>query len=211
MKNPTPASTLTQPSTPKGRATMARILAAGHEVFGSSGYVSMRMVDLAEKSGLSLGALYRYFDNKEDVFTAIIQGIHQQLYEASRANTEQKFATQPYETILRSNLGYLSHYCQYRHVMRAFVEATMVDKRYKDLWWYMRDAHIQRIAHAIARDHGVTSIGNQSVRHVLEALVSMTEQSAFVWFAVPQNSDQTLSPDEAAKIVTDIWFHALFR
>ena len=41
-----------QPTTPKGKATVERILAAGHVLFGESGYVAMRMSDLAEKSDL---------------------------------------------------------------------------------------------------------------------------------------------------------------
>ncbi|CAM5184363.1 hypothetical protein CDEN61S_01388 [Castellaniella denitrificans] len=80
MLKKAPEPNLPQPTTPKGRATLARILSSGREIFGEAGYVSMRMSDLAERARLSMGALYRYFDNKDDVFLAIIHDIHNELY-----------------------------------------------------------------------------------------------------------------------------------
>lgn len=201
---------LPQPTTPKGRATLARILESGREVFGDAGYVSMRMSDLAEKADLSMGALYRYFDNKDDVFLAIIHGIHGELYAASRGNGRYTFRTAPYETILESNHGYLSHYLTHRKVMRAFIEATMVDKRYNKMWWYMRESHIVRVAAALRRDHGITEISGRSVRTSLEALASMTEQSAYVWYAHPADDEKLLPVDDATQVVSQIWFRTIF-
>lgn len=211
MLEKAPELRLPSPTTPKGKATLARILDAGRKVFGESGYVSMRMSDLAERSGLSMGALYRYFDNKDDVFLAIIHDIHNELYAASRPSGAHTFQSAPYETILESNRGYLSHYCNHRKVMRAFIEATMVDQRYTDMWWYMRERHIKRVATALNRDHGISEINGMAARISLEALASMTEQSAYVWYAHPAASAQVLPVDDGAKIVSDIWYLALFR
>ncbi len=201
---------LPQPTTPKGRATLARILESGREVFGNAGYVAMRMSDLAAKADLSMGALYRYFDNKDDVFLAIIHGIHIELYAASRGNGRHTFRAAPYETILESNHGYLSHYCTHRKVMRALMEATMVDKRYNDMWWYMRESHIVRVAAALRRDHGIREIGGRPVRISLEALASMTEQSAYVWYAQPETDEGLLPLDDAAQVISHIWYRTIF-
>lgn len=171
----------------------------------------MRMSDLAERAGLSMGALYRYFDNKDDIFLAIIHDIHNELYAASRPGSAHTFQSAPYETILESNRGYLSHYCSHRKVMRAFIEATMVDQRYTDMWWYMRERHIKRVATALNRDHGISQINGMAARISLEALASMIEQSAYVWYAHPAVSAEVMPVNDAAKIVTDIWYSALFR
>lgn len=211
MQGKPPEPKLPTPTTPKGKATLSRILDAGREVFGESGYVSMRMSELADRAGLSMGALYRYFDNKDDVFLSIIHDIHNQLYTASRANGGQTFRTAPYETIVESNRGYLTHYREHRKVMRAFIEATMVDQRYTDMWWYMRERHIGRVAAALQRDHGIEAINGTSARTILEALASMTEQSAYVWFAHPGVGSDLLPVEHAAQIVSDIWYMSLFR
>lgn len=210
MLKKAPEPNIPTPTTPKGRATLARILSNGHEVFGESGYVSMRMSDLAERAKLSMGALYRYFDNKDDIFLAIIHGVHNELYTASRTGEPQIFKLSPYEAIVQANHGYLSHYCNHRKVMRAFIEATMVDQRYTDMWWYMRESHIIRVAQALERDHDITEINGIPARTSLEALASMTEQSAYVWFAHPDTNAEILPVDYAARIVSDIWYRTLF-
>lgn len=210
MLKKAPEPNIPQPTTPKGRATLARILVAGRNIFGQAGYVSMRMGDLAAEAKLSMGALYRYFDNKDDVFLAIIHDIHNELYAASRPNERQTFRTQPHEAIFESNRGYLAHYRNHRKVMRAFVEATMVDQRYNDMWWYMRERHIIRVAAALERDHGITEINGMPARATLEALASMTEQSAYVWYAHPDGTAGMLPVDDAASIVSNIWCHTLF-
>lgn len=44
---------------------LAALLTSGHDVFTSRGYHSTRVDDLVEAAGVSHGAFYRYFDNKE--------------------------------------------------------------------------------------------------------------------------------------------------
>lgn len=210
MQDKVPEPRMPTPTTPKGRATVARILKEGAEVFGAAGYVSMRMSDLAERAGLSMGALYRYFDNKDDVFLAIIHDIHNELYAASRTAGHGAFRENPRQAIYDANMGYLAHYRDHRRVMRAFIEATMVDRRYRDMWWYMRERHIVRVTSALLRDHGISDVNGMPARVVLEALASMTEQSAFVWYAQPETDAELLSIDDAAKVVGDLWYQGLF-
>lgn len=210
MLKKAPEPKIPTPNTPKGQATLARILSTGHETFGQAGYVSMRMSDLAERAKLSMGALYRYFDNKDDVFLAIIHDVHNELYAASRPKDRHIFRTNPAEAILESNRGYLGHYCNHRKVMRAFIEATMVDQRYNDMWWYMRESHIIRVAAALQRDHGITEINGMPARISLEALASMTEQSAYVWYAHPDLTADMLPVDDAARVVSKIWCRTIF-
>jgi hypothetical protein len=95
--------------------------------------------------------------------------------------------------------------------MRAFIEATMVDQRYRDMWWYMRERHIVRVSSALQRDHGISKFDTIPARTVIESLASMTEQSAFVWYADADADAVLLSVEEAAKVVSDIWYLTLFR
>ena len=74
------------PATPKGRKTRENILDAARRVVARHGYVAMRVVDIATEAGLSLGAFYRYFENKDDMFSHLIADIHEELFAASRAS-----------------------------------------------------------------------------------------------------------------------------
>lgn len=199
-----------QPLTPKGRRTRKKILDAARRVFSSSGYVGMRMTDVAAEAGLSLGALYRYFEQKDDLFLSVVEDIHEELYTASRAGHVGSFKENPYETFYRSNLGYLQHYYENREVMRTFIEATMVDTRYRDMWWYMRERHIKPVIAALERDHGITRVRGCCTKDIVEALASTTEQSAFVWFAQDKLFSHKIEVPTAAAVITNIWYSALF-
>lgn len=205
-----PRSKLAQPTTPKGRKTQQRIIKAGRKVFGAAGFVSMRMSDVATEAGLSMGALYRYFDNKDDLFLAVVYDIHQDLYTASQAGPGVSFREDPRSALRRANSGYLRHYSDNRAVMRAFIEATMVDTRYRDMWWYMRERHINRFVGALEGVFGIREISGCPVRTVVEALASMTEQSAYTWFAQENLNASPISVDLASEVVTNIWYSTIF-
>ena len=67
--------------------------------------------------------------------------------------------------------------------MRAFIEATTVDTRVCDMWWWMRQRHVDRFVSALKRDFNVSVVDGVSTRIIAEALASAVEQSAYVWYA----------------------------
>ena len=64
------------PSEPKWRRRKddrpGEIIAAALAVFAEKGFASARLDDIARRAGLSKGALYLYFETKEDLFTAVV-------------------------------------------------------------------------------------------------------------------------------------------
>jgi AcrR family transcriptional regulator len=50
------------------------IIAAALELFVERGYASTRLEDVAARAGVSKGTLYLYFENKEDLFKAVVRG-----------------------------------------------------------------------------------------------------------------------------------------
>lgn len=214
MENDLPAkpaiSAPFQPPTPKGQRTRAQLLTAARRVFGTSGYVTLRMGDVAAEAGMSMGALYRYFPNKDEMFLSLIGTIHEELFNASQAPGID-FGTHPYEALLHANRGYLEHYSVNRDVMRAFIEATTVDERYRSMWWWMRERHIDRFTALLARKHGITEVRGIGVRYTTEALASLTEQSAYCWFAQESLNKTAIPLDVAAEVVTRAWYGAFFE
>lgn len=195
------------PTTPKGQRTRQAIVEAGRRVFARDGFVSARMSDIAEEAGLSLGGLYRYFGNKDDVFEAVIADVHENLFAASTAS-EHDFRTEPYEALLEANLGYLEHYWEFRDVMRAFMEAAHVDARFREVWWTMRTRHVDRFLRAVERQQGVAAGPDR--RLAAEAMACMVEQSAFVWFANEKLYGREVDRVKAAETVTRSWHLTFF-
>src|SRR5947207_13765842 len=128
------------PATAKGVRTRARILDTARIVFARDGFVEAKMSDIAAGSQLSVGGLYRYFTDKENVFSALIADLIAQLYDASGHNTHH-VATDPYEALFEAHLGYLRVYTAHRDVSRALVEAAPVEPRQPDHFWLSRRVH----------------------------------------------------------------------
>ena len=65
------------PSEPKWRRRKAarpgEITAAALEVFAEKGFAAARLDDIAGRAGVSKGALYLYFETKEDLFAAVVR------------------------------------------------------------------------------------------------------------------------------------------
>lgn len=70
----------------------AQIIAAAHVCFRASGFHSTSMAQIAAEAGLSVGQIYRYFENKEAVIAAIVeQGLQDRIHhidEVQRAIVE---------------------------------------------------------------------------------------------------------------------------
>lgn len=196
------------PTTPKGLATRQRLIQAARQVFARDGFVNTRMADIAQEAGLSLGALYRYFENKEDLFEQLVADIHEELFAASRP-TEHRFEVEPFAALNEANLGYLSHYYEHRDVMRVLVEAGAVDPRFRDIWWKMRSRHSARFMQTARDAFGITDLGGIDPAIAADAMTCLVEQIAYVWYAHEERHDRDVSLDEAAEVVTRAW-HRLF-
>ena len=202
-------TTMQLPVTPKGRKTRANILDAARRVVAKHGYVAMRVGDVATEAGLSLGAFYRYFDNKDDMFSHLIADIHDALFNASRA-TENDLAADPYAALRESNYGYLEHYYDNRDIMRALFEAVTVDRQYRSIWWQMRERHVARFVHALEQSHRITEVNGVPARILTEAMASMTEQSAYCWYAQAGLNVARVPLQVAADAIALAWYRTFF-
>jgi AcrR family transcriptional regulator len=178
-------------------------------VFARDGYVDARMIEIAQEAGVSTGGLYRYFANKTDVFAALIEDLHEELYDAS-GRTSASFKDDPLAALAEANRGYVEHYYANRDVMRAFIEAAAVDERFRQLWWEMRDRHIRRFARALRSSKAARRVDGVSDDMATEAMACMVEQCCYVWFAHAEMRSGTVDLDEAVRTVTHAWYSTMF-
>lgn len=198
-----------EPTTPKGRRTREHLLASAATVFARDGYVDARMSDVAEEAEISMGGLYRYFADKEDLFAQVIADLHEELYRSSTAR-EHDFRADPFGALLEANRGYLAVYSERRDVMRAFIQAAHVETRFRDIWWRMRNRHIERFTSALKRVHGITEVNGMDAGLAAESLACMVEQSAYVWYAQQALHGSEVDLDDAARTVAHSWFRTFF-
>ena len=76
-RGPTGATTLARRRGPRWERRKAsrpsELLQAALEVFVERGFASARLDDVAGRAGVSKGTLYLYFDNKEELFKAVVR------------------------------------------------------------------------------------------------------------------------------------------
>lgn len=81
------------------------IIAAALEVFSEGGFAATRLEDVAKRAGLSKGALYLYFETKEDLFRAVVG----ETVGANLAHLEKAVqADLPFEQTARAGLTLLA-------------------------------------------------------------------------------------------------------
>ncbi|RSD11849.1 TetR/AcrR family transcriptional regulator [Amycolatopsis eburnea] len=72
-------------------ARRRQILDAARARFATHGFARTSMTDLVEASGLSVGAIYRYFKGKDEIVTAICEEASQALPAELTARTAREF------------------------------------------------------------------------------------------------------------------------
>ncbi|MEU3511991.1 TetR/AcrR family transcriptional regulator [Streptomyces longwoodensis] len=62
-----------EPRQARSAATLARVLRAAEEIASSAGLEEMTMTGVAERAGVSVGTIYRRFEDKEQLITALTE------------------------------------------------------------------------------------------------------------------------------------------
>ena len=98
------------PDAAEDSAKRRQILEGARAVFLAQGFDAASMGEIARKAGVSKGTLYVYFDNKEELFEAIV---HEQCEVQAEGLFDLSADDEDVETVLtRLGLGFVGFLCQ---------------------------------------------------------------------------------------------------
>ncbi|WP_158228195.1 TetR/AcrR family transcriptional regulator [Pseudonocardia sp. MH-G8] len=97
------------PRTKKGRGSKEALLRAARVVFGRDGFAAARVSDVAAEAGMSNGAFYRYYVDKNAVLIELITMLLQQLYDESQARWSPR---DPVESVVVTTERYFRFYAR---------------------------------------------------------------------------------------------------
>jgi AcrR family transcriptional regulator len=63
----------------RSAATRAALLTAGRELFGERGFAASGREEIVRRAGVTRGALYHHFADKEDLFRAVMEQLEQEV------------------------------------------------------------------------------------------------------------------------------------
>ncbi len=67
------------PGAAKSLATRQSLVAAARELFGEQGYAATSVDEIVRAAGLTKGALYHHFRDKDDLFRAVVEDVKQEV------------------------------------------------------------------------------------------------------------------------------------
>jgi AcrR family transcriptional regulator len=85
--------------------TVAALVAAARRLFTEPGFAAATLDDVARQAGVTRGALYHHFADKESLFAAVFEEIQAEL--AVRCATAARRATSRVDGIVRGSLAFL--------------------------------------------------------------------------------------------------------
>jgi AcrR family transcriptional regulator len=69
----------------RSEATRTRLLAVARKRFGTKGYAATSVEDLVRRAGVTKGAFYHHFDDKQAIFRAVLEEAQERLARRSAA------------------------------------------------------------------------------------------------------------------------------
>lgn len=67
-----------------------RIKQAALELFAGTGYLGTTVSDIADRAGISVGNVYKYYKNKQDLFDSLVQPVYDKVVHCVKSRTQQK-------------------------------------------------------------------------------------------------------------------------
>ncbi len=81
---PAPQARAAKPASRDAEATRLRILAAAELEFARKGLAGARVDTIAEESGANKGMIYYYFENKEELYIAVLERVYAAMRQSER-------------------------------------------------------------------------------------------------------------------------------
>ena len=205
IEQPTePASAL--PSTEKGRDTRRRLMKAAAPLY-ENGYANARITDITDAAGLSAGAFYRYFEDRQQLTRELLREMMDEMYVFIRSPFDE---TQPIRSVLESTRKYFEFYEAHRALLGVVVELSQTDAEVAHLWDAAKRAFNDRIVRSLERGIAAGQMRDDlDLALAAEMLRSMTEYYAFQRFVLNGSGLSDVSLEQATNAIAEIWISGM--
>jgi AcrR family transcriptional regulator len=194
------------PVSARGQRTRAALLRAARAVFERDGFLDVKITDIAREAGVAVGSFYTYFDDKDEIFAAVLEEVEEEMLHPG-VHLAHAAGDDPVAMIEDSNRAYLESYRDNAKLMRLLEQVAAIDEDFRELRRRRADAFWKRNARAIRRlqaagradpelDPDLTSL----------ALSSMVSRLAYSVFAV---GFRDVDLEDLVATVTRLWVNAL--
>lgn len=192
------------PKTRRAARTREAIVAAARGVFEERGFLEARIADFVEAAGVSHGSFYNHFQDKKEVFGAVIADVVARQLEATVVPRD--LPADPVVRIEFTIRAYLGVYREFARISAVIEQVATMDREFRQVRLAVRREFRDRIERGIRRqqDEGLVA-AEVNPRVAAEALTSMVSNFAYVCLSLGEPYDE----DEAVATLTRIWASGL--
>jgi AcrR family transcriptional regulator len=195
------------PKTARGASTRERLLRAAESVFAEHGYSGTRIADIVHAASVSHGNFYRHFQNKDDVFVAVLEPLLDELVEPFvRALAESSDAL---DSMVRVNTDFFAAYARHRRIFPLLREAAAASSEFTTMWLRIRERFIGRIEAWLEEIGATPPAAAAEPRLLAQALGAMTEQLAYTQIGKSPQLPRPETIAELGRIAGTVWHRAI--
>lgn len=178
-----------------------QILDTAESVFAKHGFDEARMDDIAERSGLSKGAVYWYFKKKDDIIGALVDRVFRRSIDGMRRVAEEQ--TTAGQRLLRIGEQISRDYQAISRLMPIVLEFYAVALRQRSIRKHLAGIYEQMLSILVPLlEEGIRNgeFTNLNARRTAIMFVGSYEGLGLLWALSPKLVDWKLDGPEAAMI-----------
>jgi len=189
-------------------ATEASLLASAAAVFAERGYVATTVADIVQRSGISRGAFYLYFQDKKGVFRELVRRAVAECYEVVPV-TQGDLR----DRIRHSTRLHLQAYARHRGILRCLFEVSTVESEFGDLHNRYRAEFVERIERHLDRAVQAGQCRPLDPKVTAYCLGCMIGGVAYMWICADFDpyGGTVLTLDNVVEQVTEFWVATVYR
>jgi TetR/AcrR family transcriptional regulator len=185
------------------------MLAAALDLFSEKGYHNVSMHEIAKKSEFAIGTLYKFFENKQDLYKALVLEKSEKFHEAITAAIEEpgdeieklRNYVRAKGRIFRDNVSMVRLYFAETRGASFSIMAGL-DPEIRERHGYFVEALASIFSSGIKRKRFMKIAAPYSLAVALE---SLTNAFLFLWIEAPERHPYPENPD----IILNILFKGL--
>ena len=178
----------------QAKLTITKLTEVARHYFSTYGYAEASMEEMVKTAGLTRGALYHHFGNKEGLFMAVLAAVQKEIGE--RVETEAAKSEDPWEQLLFGCIAFVTAAVEERNRRILLIDGPSVVGW--DAWRKMDEEHSMRLLREQLQDMEQQGYLKPVSINALTHLLSGAMNEGVLWVAQMSDQEQALADIQAA-------------
>ena len=193
----------------KGERTRLRLKAAAARCIETQGYYDMQTRDISQDAGLSPGAIYTYFENKEAITFEVITEFVNHVVDLQR---EVKPREDVYEWLHEFTLLHVRLFSKNAGLVRCWRQLNDHVRAYKEFWHQINGEWFDLLAEGLRPGYDTSTVGMKPILNIAHMVSSLIDEYLHHIFIRSDSSVAFLaiSPERLAEVLSIVAYRMAF-